>query len=109
MSFILSPICAQRTLDLSSKRLTTGTTKTIPTRNVEKTDDGYLVTYNFGKVVLTNDELYPECNTFHIDGFGKNEITTEPSFLARQDMFAIPNRCNSQSFPCKQFVCGCEV
>lgn len=76
MSFILSPICAQRTLDLSSKRLTTGTTKTIPTRNVEKTDDGYLVTYNFSKVVLTNDELYPECNTFHIDGFGKNEITT---------------------------------
>lgn len=90
MCCALSPIQAQRTLELSSKRLTTGVSKTIPTRNIEKTDDGYLVTYNFSKVVITNDELYPECNTFHIEGFGENEITTEPSFLARQDMFAIP-------------------
>lgn len=81
---------AQLIIDLQSGKLTKGVISTVPTRNIEKLEDGYKVTYSFGKALILPDSLFNGTMFWKMDGFGMNQAPGEPSTLIRNDMIAIP-------------------
>lgn len=64
---------------------------TIPERDIEKLEDGYMVTYTFENAMLQPDELFSGKIFWKMDGFGLNQMPGEPSTLIRDDMIAIPS------------------
>lgn len=82
---------AQQIIDLQSGKLTKEATSTVPTRNIEKLEDGYKVTYSFEKALILPDSLFNGTMFWKMDGFGMNQIPGEPSTLFRNDMIAIPS------------------
>ena len=82
---------AQQIIDLQSGKLTKGIASTVPTRNIEKLEDGYKVTYSFEKALILPDSLFNGTMFWKMDGFGMNQIPGEPSTLFRNDMIAIPS------------------
>ena len=92
MAVILSiQIFAQKILDLNTLKFNTGKWETIPTRDVEETNDGLIVTYRFSKVLVQQDELYNEASCVKIDGFWLNNRKGEPAILSRWDTFIVPS------------------
>lgn len=64
---------------------------TIPERDIEKLEDGYMVTYTFENAMLQPDELFSGTMFWKMDGFGLNQMPGDPSTLVRDDMIAIPS------------------
>ncbi|MBR2153452.1 MAG: hypothetical protein IJ901_02385 [Bacteroidaceae bacterium] len=62
-----------------------------PTRNVEITDDGVIVTYEFHGGIHQQDPLFPNAKFWKIPGFGLNEVASEPGYPMRWDTFAVPD------------------
>lgn len=81
---------AQQVIDLQSGKLTKELTSTVPTRDIEKFEDGYKVTYTFGKALIQPDNLFSGTMFWKMEGFGLNQIPGEPSTLTRNDLIAIP-------------------
>lgn len=81
---------AQQVLDLHSGVLKNEVSPTVPTRDVEQVDDGYLVTYTFDRALILPDDLYSGTMFWKMDGFGMNQNPGDPSTLSRSDLVAIP-------------------
>lgn len=81
---------AQQVIDLQSGKLTKELTSTVPTRDIEKFENGYKVTYTFGKALIQPDNLFSGTMFWKMEGFGLNQIPGEPSTLTRNDLIAIP-------------------
>ncbi|MCR4769736.1 MAG: hypothetical protein K5874_05960, partial [Bacteroidaceae bacterium] len=81
---------AQQVVDLRTGILNKEVTSTVPTRDIKKQQDGYLVTYTFDKAFIQSDKLFAGTKFWKIDGFGINQTPGEPSTLMRNDMFAVP-------------------
>ena len=62
-----------------------------PSREVEATDDGIIVTYRFNGGVIQDDPLRSDAQLWKIPGFTQNEIAGEPSVPFKCDMFSIPD------------------
>ena len=61
-----------------------------PTRDVEATDDGIIVTYRFHGGFHQDDPLHPGAKFWKIPGFALNDVTGEPAIPIHYDWFAIP-------------------
>lgn len=85
----------QQTLSLRDGTKTTGHSQTIPQREIVQQSDGVTVCYTFTNAEIQEDPIFPNCVFWKIDGFGYNEIPTEPSVLYRSDAFSIPKNCNA--------------
>lgn len=81
---------AQKILTLHTGYLSELIEPTIPTRDVEQIEDGFLVTYHIDKVLIQPDPLFPGKTFCKINGFGMNESSGEPCTLLRNDWIAIP-------------------
>lgn len=81
---------AQQILDLHSGRLNKKVVSAVPIRDVEKVDDGYIVTYTFDKALLLQDNLFSGTMFWKMEGFGMNQAPGEPSTLFRDDLLSIP-------------------
>ena len=81
---------AQQILDLYSGRLNPKVVSVVPTREIEKLEDGYMVTYNFDNALLLQDKLFSGTLFWKMDGFGMNQTPGEASTLFRDDLFYIP-------------------
>ena len=90
--FLLSQ--AQQVIDLHSGRLKNEVSSTVPTRDIVRLDDGYLVTYSFENALLQPDNLFTGTMFWRMDGFGMNQTPGDPCTLLRNDLFAIPNGYN---------------
>ena len=64
-----------------------------PTRDVEATDDGIIVTYHFNGGQQQDDPLHPESKFWKIPGFPLNDVATQPAFPFHWDTFVIPDDC----------------
>ena len=84
-------IIAQKLLDLNTLKIYADKVETIPSRDVEETNDGLTITYRFDKVLLQKDELYKEASYIKIDGFWLNSKEGEPAILSRWDTFIVPS------------------
>mgnify|MGYP002623828397 CR=1 FL=1 len=62
-----------------------------PSRDVEITDDGIIVTYQFHGGFHQEDPLHPGAKSWKIPGFGMNDVASEPAFPFHWDTFAIPD------------------
>ncbi len=83
---------AQQVMDLRTgifKKEKSSTT--IPERDIEKLEDGYMVTYTFENALLQPDELFSGTMFWKMDGFGLNQMPGDPSTLVREDMISIPS------------------
>lgn len=87
---------AQQILELHDGSLSDGIKSTVPTRDVQTLDDGYLVTYTFDNALILSDNLYTGTVFWKIDGFGLNESAGEPSTLLRNDLLNIPSGCSAR-------------
>ena len=67
-----------------------------PTRDVEATDDGIIVTYHFNGGQEQADPLHPGAKFWKIPGFALNDIAGQPATLSHYDKFAIPNGANAE-------------
>lgn len=67
-----------------------GLESTLPDRQVSYASDGIIVSYQFDKAVVCQDDLYDDCETWRIGGFGINDTPTEAATLQRIDNFVIP-------------------
>ncbi|MCR4769737.1 MAG: hypothetical protein K5874_05965, partial [Bacteroidaceae bacterium] len=81
---------AQQVVDLRTGILNKEVTSTVPTRDIKKQQDGYLVTYTFDKALIQSDKLFTGTKFWKMDGFGINQTPGEPSTLMRNDMYAVP-------------------
>lgn len=81
---------AQQILDLHSGRLNKKVVSSVPIRDVEKVEDGYIVTYTFDKALLLQDNLFSGTMFWKMDGFGMNQTPGEPCTLFRDDLLSIP-------------------
>lgn len=81
---------AQQILNLQTGILDAGVAPTVPTRDVVQLVDGYLVTYNFSKALIQQDNLFSGTVFWKMDGMGLNQTPGEPSTLMRNDLYAIP-------------------
>ena len=81
---------AQQTINLSTGSITNGNTVTSPTRNVNVTDDGAVVTYDFFDVLTAQDPLYPSYNSLRMKGFTPNYVAGQPDIFFRTDAFYVP-------------------
>ena len=61
-----------------------------PTRDIQETDSGIVVTYWFHGGILQDDPLHPGSKFWKIPGFGLNDTAGEPAFPFHYDTFAIP-------------------
>lgn len=86
---------AQQVIDLQTGELGKDTESTIPERDVETLEDGYLVTYRFSKAVIKPDYLFSGTYFWKMDGFGYNQNPGEPCTLRRNDLIAIPSGFNA--------------
>ncbi len=62
-----------------------------PSCDVEITDDGIIVTYQFHGGLHQEDPLHPGAKFWKIPGFGMNDVASEPAFPFHWDTFAIPD------------------
>lgn len=62
-----------------------------PTREVEATDDGIIVTYHFHGAYHQEDPLRAGARFWKIPGFDQNDIAGAPAIPFKWDMFAIPD------------------
>lgn len=62
-----------------------------PNRNVEITDEGVIVTYEFHGGIHQQAPLYPNAKFWKIPGFRLNDVAGEPSYPMRWDTFTIPD------------------
>ena len=90
MLMCVSTTIAQKTMHLQTKEVTKGIGKTIPTRDVEETNNGVKVTYRFNNIILQEDPLYTNATIVFIDGFYPNCNVGEPAVLSRWDTFVVP-------------------
>ena len=81
---------AQQIVNLRSAQLGKELAPTVPTREVEKLKDGYMVTYTFEKALIQPDKLFSGTIFWKMDGFGLSQTPGEPSTLYRNDMYAVP-------------------
>ncbi len=61
-----------------------------PTRDVQETDSGIVVTYWFHGGIQQDDPLHPGAKFWKIPGFALNSRVGEPAFPSRWDTFVIP-------------------
>ena len=66
-----------------------------PTRDVEATDDGIIVTYRFHGGFHQDDPLHPGAKFWKIPGFALNDVAGEPCFPFHWDTFAVPDDCEA--------------
>ena len=66
-----------------------------PTRDVEATDDGIIVTYHFNGGQQQDDPLHPGSKFWKIPGFPLNDVATQPAFPFHWDTFAVPDDCEA--------------
>ena len=66
-----------------------------PTRDVETTDDGIIVTYRFHGGLHQDDPLHPGTKFWKIPGFALNDVAGEPCIPFRWDTFAVPDDCDA--------------
>ncbi len=64
-----------------------------PTRDVEATDDGIIVTYRFNGGLQQDDPLHPGAKFWKIPGFALNDVAGQPAFPFHWDTFAVPDDC----------------
>lgn len=64
-----------------------------PTRDVEATDDGIIVTYRFNGGLQQDDPLHPGAKFWKIPGFALNDVAGQPAFPFHWDTFVIPDDC----------------
>lgn len=83
-------LLAQQTILLSDGSIVEGIQETIPTRDVEETDSGIIVTYEFNKVVKHDDLQSAGSSFLSINGFGYYDIPSQPCTLFRWDSFSVP-------------------
>lgn len=82
---------AQQILNLNSGILEQQVASTVPTRDIVKLSNGYLVTYTFINALLIPDNLFSGTTFWKMDGFGMNEEAGEPCTLFRNDLISIPS------------------
>lgn len=88
---ICFPALAQKTLDLTTMRMSNGMAKTTPTRDVEYNSDGVTVTYHLNNIQIHDDPIFSGASIVSIDGFWPNHNPGEPAILMKWDTFVIPN------------------
>ena len=81
----------QHTITLSDGLKKEGAYSQLPTRNVQITADGYIVTYTFEKTNVINDPLYEGRIMWNIAGFGVEDTPRKPALLYRLDSFTVPD------------------
>lgn len=62
-----------------------------PTRNIEESENGFIVTYSFPEINPSPSAYFDGTYVWNIPGFGMNDEQGEPAIPLRQDVFAIPN------------------
>lgn len=82
---------AQKVMDLNSGKIVEGKALTVPTRDIRKTDDGFIVKYNFVNAIIQFDDLFPGTVFWKMDGFEIAENPGTPSTLFRNDLIVIPS------------------
>lgn len=65
----------------------------IPTRYVEATDNGIIVTYHFSGGIQQDDPLHPGAKFWQIPGFALNDVAGQPAFPFHGDTFVTPDDC----------------
>ena len=67
-----------------------------PVRTIEQDATGITVSYKFSGAISLTDDLYPECKSIDIPGFGHNLTLGEPAWPIRIDSFEIPDGCEAE-------------
>ena len=88
----LSPamLYAQKSVVLKDGTIINELTDTNPTCNIEETDTSIIVTYDFRKLNLLPDPLYPSAVMPRINGFGNEHTPGKPEVLMRWDAISLP-------------------
>ena len=81
---------AQQVMDLRTGVFNKNKSSTIPQREIEKLEDGYMVTYTFENAMIQPDDLFSGTVFWKMDGFGLNQMPGDPSTLIRDDLIAVP-------------------
>lgn len=90
MVFVGDAVHSQQTILLHDGSIVKGIRETMPTRDVDETEDGITVTYEFNAVSKHQDPVFAEASILRLDGFGTNNRNTEPSIPFRWDSFVVP-------------------
>jgi len=94
----LSPVLlyAQKSVAFMDGTIIDELTDTKPTCNIEETDTSVIVTYDFTKLNLLPDPLYPSAVMPRINGFGNEHTPGKPEVLMRWDAISLPLNCTGQ-------------
>lgn len=88
--FSPSLLYAQKSIVLKDGTIINELTDTKPTCNIEETDTSIIVTYDFRKLNLLPDPLYPSAVMPRINGFGYEHTPAKPEVLMRWDAISLP-------------------
>ena len=94
----LSPalLYAQKSVVLMDGTIINELTDTNPICNIEETDTNIVVTYDFRKLNLLPDPLYPSAIMPRINGFGNEHISGKPEIPLKWDAISLPLNCTGQ-------------
>lgn len=91
-------IQAQQIRTLLTGETVDGIIDEMPVRTVEQDNSGITVTYNFSKVGLVEDPLYPGSILWSIPGFSHCEESGKPSLPMRGDIVNVPGNSNPRVY-----------
>lgn len=91
-------IQAQQIRTLLTGETVDGIINEMPVRTVEQDNLGITVTYNFSKVGLVEDPLYPGSILWSIPGFSHCEESGKPSLPMRGDIVNVPGNSNPRVY-----------
>lgn len=94
--FSPSLLYAQKSVTLLDGTIINGLSDSKPYCNIEETDTCIIVTYNFRKLNLLPDPLYPSAVMPRINGFGYEHTPGKPEVLMRWDAISLPLNCTGQ-------------
>ena len=78
-------------LDLRTGVISKGASREIPTRTVEHTEDGIIVSYKFSYANIDDDRIFPGHVHWDIPGFSVSTTPGSPELPGRTDSFVVPN------------------
>lgn len=96
LSFSPSLLYAQKSVSPMDGTIINELTDSKPYCNIEETDTYIVVTYDFRKLNLLPDPLYPSAVMPRINGFGYEHTPGKPEVLMRWDAISLPLNCTGQ-------------
>lgn len=96
--FLLMNVCiakSQHIITLSTGDTIIGVFSQAPARSIEYVNNGILVTYNFEKTTIMEDDIYERNYIWSYVGFGVNDTPTQPAIPYRKDSYTMPSGCSA--------------